>query len=29
MKVTYGEVVARNDSGPDGSMLRAIASFAF
>ena len=29
LKLSYGEVVSRNDSGPDGWGFRAIASFAF
>lgn len=29
IKLSYGEVVSRNDQGPDGRMARVIASFAF
>lgn len=29
IKLSYGEVVSRNDEGPDGWMARVIASFAF
>jgi len=29
VKLSYGEVVSRNDEGPDGHMARLIASFAF
>jgi hypothetical protein len=29
IKLSYGEVVSRNDKGPDGRMARVIASFAF
>ena len=29
VKLSYGEVVSRNDQGPDGHMARLIANFAF
>jgi len=29
VKLSYGEVVSRNDEGPDGRMVRLIGNFAF